>query len=440
MSKKKLILDLITKGPNWLNIIALRLNKHPNLLFGKKYKEVKEKFYTKSSSHINIFLHAQKNTPFYAEKYKSTKVQTNLDFSEKVEFIDKDIVTKNLDKFLSQQNHKNLDSCTTGGTSGKPLQLFLPKDRFVYELGALHALWGKIGFNFSTRAVIRNHRVLDRDYIINPITKEIIFDGFRSDNEYQEVIYRTMKRLNVEFLHAYTSNAERFFNFVLNNALEYDFIKGIITSSENLYDHQTQLFSKLHDVKHMNFYGHSEKLILGGSCPKSSTYHFYDSYGKAELVDEHGKEIDKIGEIGELVGTTNYNIGMPLIRYRTGDYAIKAPQTCPYCGFQGLSVSKIMGRWFGERIYNKNNSYVSTTALNLHSKIYDHLDGIQYYHNAPGYLKILIIPGRTYSIKIEEELLQYISNKFEKDMEVEVVKVKEMKKNKNGKFLMLIKE
>src|SRR5690606_5340578 len=154
----------------------------------------------------------------------------------------------------------------------------------------------------SVRAVVRNERLNGAGMKINPITRELLFDGFDNSEEYLLFIYEQMVKYKVSYFHGYTSNAERFFSFLDRQKLDYSFIKGVITSSENLYDHQIELFNRLNDVQHMNFYGHSEKLLLGGWCEHGKCYHFYNSYGFAELIAEDGNEVSKVGEIGELVG------------------------------------------------------------------------------------------------------------------------------------------
>ncbi|MNE77260.1 hypothetical protein D3C80_1735590 [compost metagenome] len=126
-----------------------------------------------------------------------------------------------------------------------------------------------------------------------------------------------------------------------------------------------------------------------------------------------------------------------MFRYKTGDYAEKAPDICS-CGFTGLSAYKILGRWKGERIYNKDGSYVTTTALNLHSEIYDHIEALQYYQPESGVLEIRVIPTQTYDYQIEKALLTTIANKLNNDSSIYIKKVKSVERKQNGKYLLLI--
>lgn len=438
---KKNILSLISRLPIWLNKIILKCNSSPALIFGRHYKEIFDNFERDSQSDfINFFNNMLSTSKYYSGEYGTDfKVTSISDFKKNVKFIDKDIVLSSFDSICSS-DRAGADFCTTGGTSGKPLKILLPQSRFSNELGALHALWAKIGYAFSVRAVVRNERLGGQDFLINPITKEFIFDGYRTDDAYLSLLYSVMKKYEIPFYHGYTSNAERFVNFLLRENLEYDFLKGIITSSENLYPHQISLFKKLKNVAHMNFFGHSEKLILGGWCESGNCYHFYSSYGYVELIDAQGADVSDVGAVGELVGSTNYNAYMPLFRYRTGDYARKAPDACSGCGFVGLSAYEIYGRWSGERIFNKDGTFVTTTALNLHSDIYEHIDALQYYQPAQGVLEVRVIPSATYGPAVERRLLEDISNKLNDDSVVSVVEVEHVQKHANGKYAVLISD
>ena len=438
MNKKK-VLAMISRMPVWVNLLIMKLNRRPSLIFGDRYLEKYNDFFLNKSSNnfVNFVNFALNNIDYYRRRYPCVEIKSLNDFKKLVGTISKDDVLSHME-LLTAKDTKGSDVCTTGGTSGKPLKLLLPKSRYADELGALHALWSRLGYNFSVRAVVRNERLDGRDYIVNPITKEFIFDGFRSDPGYLDTIYHVMRKYNISYYHGYTSNAERFVAHLLLRKYDYSFLKGLITSSENFYDHQRALFNKLVGVKHLNFYGHSEKLLIGGWCEEGGAYHFYSSYGYPELLDENNNDISEVNAIGELVGSTNYNIYMPLIRYRTGDFAVKAPENCHACGFHGLSVYKILGRWKGERIYNKDGSFVSTTALNLHNHIYEHIDGLQYCQVENGSLEVRVVPGEGYNSKIENELLNCIIKVLHSDAVVTIRRVKDVERLPNGKYLLLI--
>lgn len=441
MDKQKIV-GLLTKSPNWLNIVILKLNQYPGLLFGKSYRTVFRHFYERKRDEefLKFVNDVIDEVPFYARLHNGSEVRSIDEFFDTIQTIDKDTVLNDPESFIRVgADLTRADSVTTGGTSGKPMRILLPKSRFANEFGALHALWMKVGFRFDPRAVVRNSVLSkNRDFSVNPITKEFVFDGFRNDSQYYDIIFKTMRRFNIQFFHGYTSKAEQFVRHILSRGYDYSFLKAIITSSENFYDHQRKLFNELKGVEHLNFYGHTEKLLLGGWCESGGLYHFYNSYGFAELLDDEGLAVEEVGKIGELVGSTTYNTVMPLFRYRTGDYAKKGPLKCQACGFEGLSVSEILGRWNGERVFNADGSFVTTTSLNLHSDLYGFIDGLQYVQESAGELEIRVVPGSGFDSVVEERIRQDIARKLSEDSRVWVRQVPKIDRLPNGKFLLLL--
>ena len=167
-----------------------------------------------------------------------------------------------------------------------------------------------------------------------------------------------------------------FGNFLINNNKDYSFIKGFFTSSENVTDLMHIFFKETLKIPHINFYGHTEKLVFGAYCENSTKYHIDSFYGYTEILDESNKEAN----FGEITGTTLHNFNMPLLRYKTGDFGNKSKIDCT-CNFNGVLLESITGRWNGSKIYNADNSYVTTTALNLHNDIYTKIQGIQYFYS-----------------------------------------------------------
>lgn len=437
--------NLFSKLPSIFNNILFHLNFFNSELYGIKYHKYKSirisknyHYFDNTPELIKIINYAVNNVEYYRNRYKPVK--SIQEFTENWGFIDKDIVMNHWDQFISKDiNLKKYVKGTTGGTSGKPLQLIIPKNRYVFELATMHTLWQTTGWNYHARGVIRNHRLpKNKTYIINPITKEYIFDGFRTDDEYYLAIYNTLKDKKIQYVHAYPSSAYQFCVFIKNNKLDPGIIKAFLSGSESVFDFQVELIEKQLGIRFYNWYGHSEKLVLGGYCQHSRHFHIEPTYGFFELIDENGNSVTTPGKVGEIVGTTLHNFGMPLIRYRTGDYAEYVGNFCPLCNRQLPIIKNIKGRWSGEKIFNKDGTFVTTTALNLHSNLYSVINGIQYVQSEKGKLEVLIIKSSEYTDNHEKELLHHFKSKLNDDSEVVIRYVDHLIKQPNGKFLLLI--
>jgi len=435
------ILKSITYNFNGLNSFLLKANLWPGMLYGFSYQKNKKKSGGLNTEErlVKITNHAIKSVPYYTRLY-SSPVSGIEDFGQKIGFIDRQIVASHQDDFVSQSvNLKKYTSVTTGGTSGKPLRFQINKNRHAVELAFMHNLWKRAGWDNHTRGVLRNHHLpTNRDFIINPVTKEVIFDNFRLSHDYVKVINKVLKRYNIRYFHAYPSAAYEFCKLSRDAGMDLSFISAFLCGSESVLDFQKALITDEMGIRIFSWYGHSEKLVLGGYCEYSDHYHIESEYGYFELVDEHGIRITEPGKVGEIVGTTYYNYGMPLIRYRTGDYAEYVGDMCDACKRKMLLIKNIQGRWENNRIYKIDGTYISTTALNLHSDLYSYIDGLQYVQKRPGELRVLIIKNQTFNTNYEQLFRDHFQKSFGSDNQVMIDYVDKLIINPNGKFELLI--
>ena len=185
------ILNILNGGSLKLNKVLLKLNYFPRLLFGIKYSKKKKligKRFNSSQILIAYTNYAIRHSNYYSEYKEISKEE---EFLKLIKFIDKDEVLNRFDDFFSSEFDKSKYVYgTTGGTSGKPMKLFLPTNRYSFELPVVHDIWQRKGWNYETRGVIRNHKLNSKDiYQIKPLTKEIIFDAFRIDPTYVQQVY-----------------------------------------------------------------------------------------------------------------------------------------------------------------------------------------------------------------------------------------------------------
>jgi len=274
--------------------------------------------------------------------------------------------------------------------------------------------------------------------MVNPVTREVIFDGFSLDDSYFMTIYRVLKHLRIKFVHCYPSTAYEFAAFLLRNRLDASFISAFLSGSENIFDYQIELIQNQLGIRFYNWYGHSEKLVLAGYCEMTNDYHVEPEYGYFELIDENGKVIRKPGDIGEIVGTSFHNPGMPFIRYRTDDFAEYVGDYCTACGRSTYIIRNVRGRWSGDRIYHADGTFVTTTALNLHSDLYSIINGIQFVQHEAGRVEVHIVKSNNYVKQHEKEFYAHFRSKLKEGTDIIIRYVDRLQRMPNGKFLHLI--
>jgi len=394
--------------------------------------------YDNTSTLIESVNAALMNIPYY-QQMGIKNINSVSAFENAIPFIDKDIVRKSWESFLLPRMVKNkVVEGTTGGTWGRPLKLIIPKNRHVVELNTKFSMWEKAGWKGDIRAdITTKHLKPNQVFSVDPIRKEVIFDGYNTDDVYYEKIYNVLKLYSIQFIHAYPSSAYQFSLFLKKKNKDTSFIKGFLCGSEGLTELQRQLISKDLQMSVYNWYGHSEKLVLGGPCKHNDALHVEPTYGYFELIDDQGNNIKKEGQVGEIVGTSLHNPYMPMLRYRTGDFAEYAGGYCPHCKRYLPLIRNIQGRRDINKIYLSDGTYVATTVLNLHSDLYTYINGMQFVQNRKGFLEIYLVKGEGFSDTVESRFQEHFNLIFADKCEYEIIYRKKLIKEKNGKFLPL---
>jgi phenylacetate-CoA ligase len=114
----------------------------------------------------------------------------------------------------------------------------------------------------------------------------------------------------------------------------------VITNAEVLYERQREQVRRVLGCDVFDWYGLGEHVAAAAECSHHG-YHIPEEILAVEIVagDREAPE----GEPGEIIGTCFENYAQPLIRYRTGDFAIRRLEPC-LCGRAHAMLREIGGR------------------------------------------------------------------------------------------------
>lgn len=425
--------------PNWINALLLKCNIFGSAVYGPAYRKMLRSIDSINPEQklVEMVNYAIEHVPYYRNRYGTLRIKSRKDFEQHIGFIDKQEVLNHWNEFLSDDiDESNVIYGTTGGSTGKPMKLVFPLNRYLFSMTFIHRIWLRFGWNYETRGVFRNHHIEPgRDYIINPVMREIIFDTFRMNDSYAAKCWKILKKHNVRFIHAYPSSFYQFCKLCCRQNLDLSFIKTVFLGSEGITNEQRVLFQNL-NIQICTWYGHSECLILAGNSPASSLLEIESGYGHCELIDDEEKVISAENLNGQLVGTAYFNTVFPLIRYKTGDYSMYAAS--PNQNNEEMYLSSVHGHRDNSVIKKIDGTYTTTTALNLHGEIYSHIDGLQYMQKTKGYLIVCIIRNENYSDTDEATFRKHFSDAMGGEEYVEIRYVKSLIYGANHKFAQLI--
>jgi len=362
-----------------------------------------------------VLKHAVINIPYYRERIGAGFVQHDtdpLELIKKFPIIDKNIVRKQINQFVCGSKIRRLKA-TTGGSTGQCFAFYM--DRFKtrqMEKAFIFDMWGRVGYKFGDPIfnlrgrIPKNNKFIYHDRFFNTYFASSFNLKFATVTQYVDEI----NRIQPKYLHGYPSTIYQLASLMERACLKLKRCpRAVFCGSEKLFTYQRELMEKVFSSRVYSWYGHSEYLVLGGECENSHSLHIYPQYGYTELLSTGTKDAhDK--EIYEIVATGFNNYVMPLIRYRTGDYAVKSDEQKCQCGRNYLLLDEVIGRG-GEFVVDINNDLVSALALFMapHFEIFSGLEAFQLRQSQPGEVEYILVKNSCFREKTFKEMKDKIN-------------------------------
>lgn len=328
---------------------------------------------------------------------------------------------------------------STGGTGRKPSKLYLSNESYQKDIYHVIWAWSKLGYKKGDRKLtLRGTDLGDKLYKYNPIYNELQINIFLMNENNIDLILKEINNFNPNFGHGYPSAFVRFSQLIENKKINFK-LKGISLASESFNEVQRNIIEKVFKCPARGFFGHSERACFAvEKVTEKGIYEVLLTYGLIEIIKDNGEKA-QLSEEGEIVCTGFINKAMPLIRYKTGDYATVNQIKNDIV----TEIKNIKGRWGKDFIYDKEGIPISTTAINIHSDIQYDFKYIQLWQKEKGKLIIKLVPWeKTKDLEIK---FKKISTDFQKKLnKVEVkciiISEKEIYKTHRGKIPYLINE
>ncbi len=321
----------------------------------------------------NIVRYSMKHVPFYKELYRKNGIFSDtivaLSDIERLPFIERTDIKADPEKFISDEvRDKKLIKRLSSGSSGSPIQAYSTPDMIdkfsahtYYYLGFLGLNPDRVKSARITGDKIPEENISNAIYWENRSPLQIAFSTLHLNPDTIQMYVDKLNDFEPTYLVVYPSALELIAKYMTLKSLNFKFdLKCIYSTAETIYQEQKEFLEDFFKCPVYVSYGHTEAAVIGGACPFSEKLHILKQYGVTELLGSDGQEID-IGEKGEVVVTGFINHEFPIIRYRTGDIAEKAIQSCG-CGRDCVYLTRVEGR-YQDYALDKNNNKVPLATL-----------------------------------------------------------------------------
>nr|WP_316643915.1 hypothetical protein [uncultured Roseateles sp.] len=352
------------------------------------------------------------------------------------------------DRYLSVAAKKSeRQRMFTGGSTSVPMTFYLHKGvSRAKEWAAVHVMADRLGTEGRDVVLAMRGRTVrgaqnadSRIWMYEPIKKHLILSSDHLEPEHMQRYVEALRRWRPRYVHAFPSALHPLLVWLRAHGQEdlLSQVEGVLLTSESVFDHHLAAFKAFFKCPVIVHYGHSERVLFAHTLADDPRYHFWPHYGHLELVDANGAAVTRLGQVGELVGTSFDNEVMPFVRYRTGDYAVLGGEAA--AGWAGYPVcERIEGR-VQEFVVCRDRRLITITTLGAaHFEQLDHCLRIQFEQSEPGKLILRVVPLKPLSDAAKREIQASVELKTQGGCSVQVEEVTSIPVTERGKQRLLV--
>ncbi len=301
----------------------------------------------------SMLAHALTQVPYYAEAGRRVGLTAgdvrSLDDLRRWPCLEKDTIRSQAERLLrSGTRPTDLIRVETSGSTGTPLLTYrdLQAEREWYAYFERRVRrWA--GVTYRDRWAMLGGRVIVPVDVVrppfwryNPFMRQLYMSSYHLSPIFLDHYVAALRDFRPVYLCGYTSSCEALARHVLERGFADVRFRAVLTGSETLLAHQRATIERAFSCRVFDSYGAAEMVALASEC-EAGTLHLSPEVGVVEVVRDGRPAAE--GEAGELVCTGLLNRAMPLIRYRTGDAAVRGKAGCP-CGRPFQTLQSIEGR------------------------------------------------------------------------------------------------
>lgn len=332
------------------------------------------------------------------------------------------------------------ESVYTGGSTGEPLKVYLDKKGLALQK-ATRVLHDRLITKMRNPRQVqfrgaRLDPILPGDsiYAVKNFRGNILYlNSFTISKETANEFYTAWNNFKPELIFAYPSTLATFASFARMDNKNIHSPKAIITSSETLKSDQRNLVEAVLGTSIHDFYGLSEcECIAFEKGDDGYTVDAHVCYVELLVGDRPAEP----GELAEIVITHLHNYSLPILRYRTNDYAIGSENgQLPNGGW--FKLSSINGR-AQENLIAYDGTIMSIASFNMHTDYWIGVLAYQIIQIKPGevHLKLKVATGL--SGKQKELIENEVSEKFRGRMKFKLDLVNRLYRTQRGKTPLVL--
>ncbi|MBR7117521.1 MAG: phenylacetate--CoA ligase family protein [Clostridia bacterium] len=295
--------------------------------------------------------------------------------------INKTVIRENYDSMLSSAfTGKPLRKVSTSGSTGTPFRVVWDREkrnRQIADLLVFNNLAGqKFGDPYMYFRVWSSGTKQSR--LKQFLQNATPIDIRNLDKNTFEYIRRKLKSGSVNACIGYASTYEHLVKYFISQGDTPDLfkVKTFITSSEVMTPEIKSMIKKTVGCELADRYSNEENGFLAQAIGEKGVFDVNIASFYLEILKEDSDEPADIGEVGRIVITDLYGYALPMIRYDTGDLAIKLEEKDGCV----TKISSIQGRR-ADVIYTTSGKKITSHAFGVYMKAFESIKQYQIIQN-----------------------------------------------------------
>lgn len=345
---------------------------------------------------------------------------------------------------FSNRTRKAALTSKTSGSTGSPLEVAYDRASLQQRWAVMHhhRTWaGADPFarscHFSGRQIIPSDQKTPPFWMANPFEHQLLISTYHLRPDHLPIIFERIAAARPVLLTGYSSAMAQVARYAAGEGCRLPTLRAAMTTAETLTPDVRAVIEEGLGIKVYDFYSASEGVPFLLECT-AGNLHECPVSGIFELLDEDGEEVAP-GAAGELVATSFVQWKTPLVRYRTGDWAERAPEgeACP-CGRVSRYVTSVLGR-YEDLVYTEDGRAIGMFSYRT-LKYVKGLEEAQIVQESPSAFTVrAVLDGSAAREDVEAQVRAVFERVIGYPLEIRVEDAGTIPRGANGKFRSVLR-
>ncbi|PYO07645.1 MAG: hypothetical protein DMD30_10395 [Gemmatimonadetes bacterium] len=385
-----------------------------------------------------VVARAASDVPFYRRRGLEGIDFESFDQLRELPLLTKSEVQRARSELISDKySRSRLTELHTGGTTGKPLAIYADRATVQTHYAFFTRLKEWAGIRDGERVATFAGRTVvppgagEPYWRHNRTSNTLLCSSFHVGPATAAAYVKALADFSPRLIDAYPSSIEPIVRFLADEPIRRVSPAAVITSSETLFPAVRSLIERAFGCGVFDYYCGGEMAAFIAQC-EEGTYHVAPEFGVVELLAD-GRPVGP-GERGEIVATPFINPVMPLLRYATGDSAVRGSQACP-CGRAGQTIERIEGRIDdvivtpeGHFVGRLDSIFKSVSSISETRVIQDGID----------HVRVEIVTSEGFTGQMQGELETQLRLRLGPTMRIDIVRVAAIGRTERGKLRTMV--